>query len=467
MNHLRFCVLVSLLAPYLGWAQESGTAQRFTLNEAVAYALDNNDSIKMARLDESIARLQVKETAAMGLPQVQATANMQYFFDIPTQLLPDFISPAVYGILVGEGVPIRSDPSSLDFTRMVPAQFGTNYNISGQIAVNQLIFNGEYIVGLRAANAVKELSATLRNTKEINIGANVAKLYLQVLALAETQDLLLKNKGELDKNLVELKALMTEGMAEQMDVDRLELTGQRIDNQLISVINAQILVKLLLKLQMGYPVEETIELADKIEDHLVMDASLLSAAADPQGRAEYRTLLVNKELQTLNKQRWQAGYLPSLSGFLSHSQNALVNEFELDDGDNWFPTTVGGFSLSVPVFDGLLKQSKIQQAKVELERTDLMIHQFEQAVTLEVERTKSAYSLAQKNYELEKKNLDLTQRIYERAQVMQAEGVGSSFETNTALIDLYTAQSAYLQANYKLITAQINLQKALGVYSNQ
>ena len=75
------------------------------------------------------------------------------------------------------------------------------------------------------------------------------------------------------------------------------------------------------------------------------------------------------------------------------------------------------------------------------------------------------YELAKSEFETEKANVGLAQKIYNRSKIKYEEGVGSSFELTSALTDLYTAQSTYLQSTYKLITAQINLEKALGQYN--
>ncbi|MFY0673741.1 MAG: TolC family protein [Bacteroidia bacterium] len=464
-KHSLLLIVVCTFFSQIALAQ-SDSLMSFSLEAAQAFALENNDTIKLAKLEEDKSLAQIKETRAIGLPQVNGKLGMQYFFDIPTQLLPDFVTPAVYGVLLAEGVQIQTDPTNIPMGGMTPAQFGTNYNISAEVSVNQLIFDGQYIVGLKASRAVKDLSASLRNTSEIGVKANVAKLYLQTLVLAENQELLIKNQKELDKNISEMKILFEEGLADELDVDRLVLTKQRIDNQVKNILNAHAMVKLLLKLQMGYPVEKPIELTDNLEMHTNSGSELATNKANPQARPEYQTLLLNRELQRLDMKRWQAGYIPQFVGYFSYSENALVNELDMaNEGDNWFPTTVGGLQLNVPIFDGLTKSAKIQQSKVEVQKADIQLHQFEQAVIMQVEGAKNNYLLAQSEFETEKANLELAQKIYDRSKIMYEEGVGSSFELTSALTDLYTAQSAYLQSSYKLITTQINLEQALGQYN--
>lgn len=465
MKPIKTVLLLVIMLPLVAYAQLDGDPKGFTLSEAQQYAMQNNDSLKLAALDVEKARKQVKETTAIGLPQVSGSLSLQYFLDIPTQLLPDFVSPAVYGVLLQEGVPIRTDPNEIPMGGMTAAQFGTKYNVSAGVTVNQLIFDGQYIVGLRASKAFQELSASMRNTSEVNVKASVAKLYLQVLMLNETQLILKKNMEELDNNIVELTALVKEGLSDEIDVDRLVLSKRRLDNQIANIENAFSVVKLLLKLQMGYPVQDPIDLTDNLDMHMRDAVALLAEEANVANRPEYKTLELNRELQDLDMQRWKAGYLPQLVGYLDYSENALVNELKLGDGDNWFPTTVAGFSLNVPIFDGFSKQAKIQQAKVEIQKAEVNMHQFEQATHFQIEQAKASYTLAQVEFETEKSSLELSQKIYDRSKILYKEGLGSSFEMTAALTELNTSQSAYLQASYKLITTRINLEKALGKYN--
>ena len=76
-------------------AQEVKT---FTLQQAQQYAIDNNYQIKNAKTDIEIAKQKVKENTAIGLPQVNASASYSYFMDIPTTLIPDFLSPAIISV---------------------------------------------------------------------------------------------------------------------------------------------------------------------------------------------------------------------------------------------------------------------------------------------------------------------------------------------------------------------------------
>jgi hypothetical protein len=130
--------------------------QAFSLEDAIDYALQNSLEIKNAQLNVADAKEQVVERRAIGLPQISAGANYQYFIDIPTQILPDFITPSVYGVLFQEGL---VEPFNLSTGEGVAAQFGTKHNLTAGVDLSTLIFDGSYFIGLKAAKAYKKVFA--------------------------------------------------------------------------------------------------------------------------------------------------------------------------------------------------------------------------------------------------------------------------------------------------------------------
>ncbi|MCB0642294.1 MAG: TolC family protein, partial [Phaeodactylibacter sp.] len=126
--------------------------QTLSLDEAVNYALEHSPEVKNAQLSVADANEQIVERRAIGIPQLSAGANYQYFIDIPTQVLPDFLSPSIYGILFQEGL---VEPRDLMEGPGVPAQFGTKHNLTAKADLSTLIFDGSYFVGLQAAKAYR------------------------------------------------------------------------------------------------------------------------------------------------------------------------------------------------------------------------------------------------------------------------------------------------------------------------
>ena len=73
-------ILVTFLITNLFFAQEQQESYSFTLDEAIAHALENNYQVLNAERDIQAAIKKKWETTAIGLPQVDANINYQNNF---------------------------------------------------------------------------------------------------------------------------------------------------------------------------------------------------------------------------------------------------------------------------------------------------------------------------------------------------------------------------------------------------
>jgi len=104
----------------------------------------------------------------------------------------------------------------------------------------------------------------------------------------------------------------------------------------------------------------------------------------------------------------------------------------------------------------------MDQAKIDIRKTENTKQQLAQSVSLQINRAKTTYDNALKTLELQEKTKTLAERIYKTTQIKFKEGVGSSFEMINAESELTTARTNYLNAHYELNVAKIDLNKALG-----
>ncbi len=151
MKYIKTFVLILLAGSIFG---QSGNSLTVSLDEAVDLALKNNATIKNAALDIKYAETQVDEFRAQGLPQINGNAGFTHNLEIATQVLPDFISPSVYGVLFEEGVLPAKDIQIGTF----PAQFGVPFSMQAAVGVNQLLFDGTFFLGLKAASEFVNVS---------------------------------------------------------------------------------------------------------------------------------------------------------------------------------------------------------------------------------------------------------------------------------------------------------------------
>ena len=203
MKHYVYILLLCLSWTIPTKAQQKDTVATFTLNQAISYAQKHQTSILNAQIDEQIAKNTVKQTIGIGLPQLSGNANFQDFLKVPTSLVP-----AIF----------FDKDASPDAT--IPVQFGVKYNSGFGLELNQLVFDGTYLVGLKASQTYKELSTKNTRRTRIETAVAVTKAYYSVLVSNEQLSLIDANLDRLKKSLNDTEQLFKNGFVEKIDVDR-------------------------------------------------------------------------------------------------------------------------------------------------------------------------------------------------------------------------------------------------------
>ncbi len=427
-------------------AQDNKTS--FALEEAQQYGVEHNENMLNARLDQERAGKDVNETLSRGLPQINFEANARKNFDIRTNII-SFRFP-------GNPEPQKSE-----------VKFGTKYNFDAQVSASQMIFDGTFFLGLKASRTYVKLSKREAQQTQIETRSKIAKAYYSSLVTEENLRIINKNIKQVEQNLYETRELYKNGFVEELDVDRLRLSLQNLQNQQKKVKREYQVARKLLKFQMGYPVTDTIVLTDSLNKELPKNKNKKATPEDfkPNERIEYKVLKVQEKLAKLNKKQFQAGYLPKLNAFATHLQNAQRDEFNLfDENGLWFPSTYAGLSLEIPIFDGFYKSAKIQKAKIDQQKIQNQQKNLRKSIRLEVSRSLKEYNTALDRAKNQKENMELARKIYNTSQTKYKEGVGSSLEVTTAQSDLFQSQSDYINAIYDYLIAEIELNKSLAEY---
>jgi outer membrane protein TolC len=435
-------IVCSLVFSYGLFAQPPS----YTLQEAIDYAVEKNDQIKLKQLEIQDADAQILEYWATGIPTLDGSVNYQHFINIPVSLIP----AEFFG----------GPPGTFQ-----EIQFGTKNNLQGSLELNALIFDGSFFVGLKAQQLYKDLRQKELKQTSTEVEYNVTKAFMNVLVANKNLEILENNIENLQENLNEVRASYQEGFVEKLDVDRLELSLQQLKTQLQSVEGNAWVAKNLLKFQMGFPINDSMQLEGDLET--AFQADLIKkvntdAKINVEKRPEHDVALQGLELNNVNIRRQKATYLPTVRGFASHSESLQRNDLFNENEAGWLPSTIVGATLSLRLFDGFNRKAKIQRAKISREKTLQQINQLEESIRMEVMNARIQYNNAQRQLNDAKRNLDLSEEIYETTQTKFDEGVGSSIEVKQAEADFYSAQSTYINALYDLLNAYTELQKANG-----
>ncbi len=441
MKYKYLTLILCLFCIINAKAQSTDTVAHFSLQEAIDYAQKNQSSIQNAKIDEEIAANTVKQTLGIGLPQVNGSVNFQDFLKVPTNLVP------------GE---IFGQPGKL-----LPVQFGVKYQSSFGLDLNQLLFDGTYLVGLQASKTYKELSSKSLKRSRIETAVAVTKAYYSVLVSNEQLNLLDANMLRLKKSLDDTKALFKNGFVEKIDVDRLTVLNNNLETERENVIRLLDLNVNLLKFQIGMSIKSKLTLKDSIAGLQVVQSIAVSDTSAYKNRIEYSLLETQKKLNELDLKRYKSQFLPSLSAFGSTSQNLLANKFG-SLFDRSFPTTLIGFRLAVPIISGGIKLYQVRNAKLEILKTQNNLINLKNGISLEVEQAQTIYRNGLKSLENQNRNMELAQEVLRVTKIKYEQGVGSSIEVTTAETSLKEAQNNYINALYDLLINKVNMDRALG-----
>ena len=443
-----------------GFAQES-----FSLPEAVDYALENHLDLKSQELKKIDADAQVSEYLASGMPKVSAGANYQYFLAIPSQILPDFLSPVVDSRLAFHTLidPTQIGPGS---GVGLPVQFGTKHNVSGSLDFNSMLFNLSFIHGLKAVKAASQLTTAQERQINYNIRSNVTTTYQAVLITMENKELVNQNIENLEATIKETKILYEAGFVEKLDVDRLELSLENLKLEVEKLSGAINLSKNVLKFQMNYPIKQEITLSEDLENLntiLAVDDLAIYKELDFANRPEEEVFEKALMLNEINKASINSTKYPSLNVFGNYSQNLQRNELFNGDENEWLPSSLVGLNLNIPIYDGGLRKAQMQRAQIQYDNLEIDREKFRYGLQLQMENIKVNYENAKSIAINAEKSLKLSQEIYRVAQVKYREGVGSSLELTQAETEIYAAQTKYINALFDVLNARTELLKTLGI----
>jgi len=302
---------------------KDSVAYSFSRAQAIDFALQNQNDIKNAILDEAIAKQKVNETTGIGLPQINSSFDVKDFIDVPTQVIPaeSFGGP----------------PGSLSTVK-----FGLKYAATGGFDASQLLFNAEYFLGLKASKVFLEISSRTTQRTKIETASTVSKAYYTVLINQERMKLMDANIARVKKIMTDTKALFENGFVEKLDYDRLTVT---YNNLLIEEEKIQRLLGLsayLLKFQMGMDINASLTLTDKLEDvKLDVTSSASAEKFDYAKRIEYGLFETQYKMAELELKRQRFSYLPTAFAYASWTQNAFRNTFSIfatGTGFPWYPT---------------------------------------------------------------------------------------------------------------------------------
>ncbi|GAA4241775.1 MULTISPECIES: TolC family protein [Winogradskyella] len=429
-------LIIGFIIFQTGFTQE--LPKSLSLQEAIDYALENNRSAINAARDIEAAKKQKWETTATGLPQINAkidyTNNIKQQFD------------------------------AIDFDQDGIVDFGAKQSVNPSITLNQLIFDGSYLVGLQSAKVFLEISENAKTKTDLEVRKAVINAYGNVLLANESVEILKRNVIVLEKNLYETQKIYENGLEEEESVEQLQITLSGLKSNLNKTERLQNIALQMLNINLGIDVSSNTILTDTLEsltDNNI-DLDILNIENNVENTIDYKIANNDKISKELLVKLEMSKALPTLSAYINGAYIANSNDFSyFDKEQRWIGTSAFGVNLNIPIFSSGKRSASTQRAKINLEKAETDLTETEQRIKLQIASAQSDYQFAIEDYENKKENLALAERIETKNQTKFFEGIGSSFELRQAQTQLYSAQQELLQAMLDVINTKAALETVL------
>ena len=433
-------IIIFFISNFIFYGQNT-----FSVSEAINYSLDNSRSFANSKIDIQKAKNEIWNTITLGLPQITSNISYSNFIELPVSLIPS----EVFGGETGTFTAVR---------------FGTEQNASASFRVEQLIIDGSYIVALQTSKTYLTFEKDKIEKNRLALIKNVVNAYTNVLIARENISILKQNTENLNKNYIETQKFYENGFVEEENVEQLKLNLSLLKSRLAYAKKMEPITLDLLKLVMGYPIEDEIILSDDIEEIVIK--SLIENKKEKNNfdlnldnNIDIRLARGNVQLQKFSYLLEFSRFFPSINGFITGGYTGNSNDFSfLNSEQEWFRSSSWGLKLDIPIFSSGRRSSMLKKGKLTYLQSQNTLKDTEEKINLEAREAYNTYNLAIENYYTQKKNLALAERIEKKNETKYFEGIISSFEFRQIQDQLYVSQSNYLQALSDIITRKINLE---------
>lgn len=424
MKHKFSMVVLGLLLSVQSFAQEKLS---LTLTEAQAYALEHNRTLKNASLAIQEAEAARWQTLSTMLPQVTARAdysnNLGYKLDL-------------------SGNKISMPPSG---TFSVNASIGASVVELISIKLNDISANMADI--------------TKKQTEQQTVD-QVKNLYYSILVMQETVGLLEKNLENLQLLLKHTEQSVAVGVAEQIEADQISVQIVTMETNIRSSKRSLEMLYNSLRLQMGIQVSTEISLSQTLTDLLDTDNALSLLTLDFILDKNYDYQLMQQNVAQMKTQvdmkKW--AFAPSLSAYYQYSK---IKFFSNEATFNMTPPNSIGATLNIPIFSSGNRAAALKETKFRYEEQLNTLADTEESLNIQHRQLCYNLSSAYESFEAQKKNVEVSQRVFDNITRKYQHGMASSIDVTDASTNVVTAQNSYVQSLLEVVSAQINLGQLL------
>ncbi|MDZ7737682.1 MAG: TolC family protein [Bacteroidales bacterium] len=320
-----------------------------------------------------------------------------------------------------------------------------------------------YFVGVQTVKLAEKMSRQSLEKSEIDIREQVISTYYLILTSQESLDLLSGNEENLREIYRSTRSMEQVGMAEETDVDQMLTNVRGLETNIRAMERNLEFSYNMLRFQLGLDMDTEIKLSTGL-DKLLAEAdieSLIDSDFNYRDHIDFRLVETREKMQELTVKDAKAGMLPSLSAFYSWNKNGMGDK--LND-QQWFPNSMLGFQVSVPIFASGQRYSKLKKAQINLEKERNNKSMVSDQLMLQEKQLRYNLISAREQYNTQKENVEVSYRVYESIENKYREGVASSLDLTQAHNNYLQAENNYISALMDLLQTKLALEKLLNSF---
>ncbi|MGB5404777.1 MAG: TolC family protein [Robiginitalea sp.] len=412
----------------------SGQVKKWTLEECVIYAVENNLSVQQAELDLRNAELDKSEAISGLLPnvnaQLQAGGNTGLTFD-----------------------PTTNQPTNT-----------TIQTATGNTTASVNLFDGlRNYNALRRADMNKLANQYRLDDLKDDIRLNVALAYLQILSNKETLKVSRALFKATEQDLERTKAQVEEGVLPKGDLLEIQATAASQEQQIVNGENEVLLSRISLAQLLQITDYVNFDVADEDYNVPPSDVLLNSPREIYEKALTFRNDIKASEafvdLAEKDVKIAKGAYMPTLSAFFQYStryssqfRDPLTGS-DVSFGDQlWLNDGIFyGARINVPIFNGLNVRNSVKRSQIDLERAELQFEQDKLALETDVNRAYVDVKNSAKNYEAAVKTFDARRLSYEYAKERYEVGLLNAFDFGVAQARVDNAAAEVIRTKYDYI----------------
>ena len=436
----KFQIILLILLSFGG--ARPGKAQdtlRLSLNDALKIAQENNLNIRNSQLDLKSAQKKIWETMAIGLPHIDGTAKYQYIPTVPTLPASNFDPKAAADAVI---------------------ELGVKQNIVYDLTVSQLIFNGAYLIGLKASKVYYNFSEESLEKSILEINESVTNTYYMVLVGEESRKVLKSNLDNVDKTLADIREMYKQGFVEKTDVDQLELTGNTITNAISQIDNNLEMARRLIKILLGLSEKSNVILTDPLRMEEAQVTRITALAREPfilENSVDYKLLTTSELLAKYDLRREISNYYPVINAFYDHQEKWKTPIFD------FAPKNVVGINLTLPIFSSGQRLAAVSQKRLAFEKATNNKLYIGNTMLMQSFQYQNDLRTKLEKFQIQKKSKELSDNIYQRTLEKYKQGISSSMDLMTVQNQYLNNLTNYYQGIYDVVGARTKLEKLFNI----